>query len=140
MLSTLAIFFILPQAAAAATSKGKEGEVDNVRVAIRLRPLSDKELQHNMKVVVKLDQLSGQVTVHNPKPHGESERTFTFDTVLGPDTKQVDIYNETARPIVESVLEGYNGELVWKSEPQRVCTQVHPRGVAFHTCEESHTP
>ena len=84
-------------------------EVDNVRVAIRLRPLSKTEHQHNMKEVVKLDRLAGQVTVKNPKAYGEMEKTFTFDTVLGQDSKQVDIYNETARPIVESVLEGYNG-------------------------------
>ena len=29
--------------------------------------------------------------------------------MYAPDAKQVDIYNETARPIVDFVLEGYNG-------------------------------
>lgn len=106
-LCRVASAIILPQASAA-PAKGKD-EVDNVKVAIRLRPLSDKETQRNMKEAVKLDQLSGQVMVKNPKAHGEIEKTFTFDTVLGPETKQVDVYNETARPIVESVLEGYNG-------------------------------
>ena len=54
--------------------------------------------------------MSQQVTVHVPKPRsGEREKSFTFDSVFGFEAKQVDIYNETARPIVESALEGYNG-------------------------------
>ena len=48
--------------------------------------------------------------VPKPRTRGEHERTFTFDTVFGFDSKQADVYNETARPIVDSVLEGYNGE------------------------------
>ena len=43
----------------------------------------------------------------------EPPKTFTFDTVFGPDSKQVDVYNLTARPIVDSVLEGYNGEFTF---------------------------
>ena len=39
------------------------------------------------------------------------EKKFTFDHVFGPDSKQLDIYNICARKIVDSVLEGYNGEL-----------------------------
>ena len=60
--------------------------------------------------MVRVDRLSGQVIVHNQKAHsGDKEKVFTFDTVFGFDTKQVDLYNETVRPIVEFVLEGYNG-------------------------------
>ena len=40
---------------------------------------------------------------------GEPPKTFSFDQVYAQDSKQVDIYNETARPIVDFVLEGYNG-------------------------------
>lgn len=46
-------------------------------------------------------------------PHAKSTReptkTFTFDMVFGADTTQAEVYNETARPIVDAVLEGYNG-------------------------------
>lgn len=48
----------------------------------------------------------------NPNaPSNEPPKIFTFDTVFGPDCKQVDVYNTCARPIVESVLEGYNGTI-----------------------------
>lgn len=63
--------------------------------------------------MVRVDQVSGQVTVQNAKAHsGEKEKAFTFDTVFGCESKQVDVYNETARPIVDFVLEGYNGEYI----------------------------
>lgn len=46
---------------------------------------------------------------------GEPPKTFSFDQVYAPDSKQVDLYNETARPIVDFVLEGYNGSYSWFS-------------------------
>ena len=36
---------------------------------------------------------------------------FTFDTVFGPDTTQMDVYNRVARAIVDNVLQGYNGTI-----------------------------
>ena len=36
---------------------------------------------------------------------------FTFDSVFAPDSAQMDVYNRVARPIVENVLEGYNGTI-----------------------------
>ena len=79
-------------------------------MAVRCRPLSSKELANGHCVVVQVDQLRGQVTVHVPKPRsGERSKSFTFDSVFGFEAKQVDLYNETARPIVDFVLEGYNG-------------------------------
>ena len=86
----------------------KKSSGDSVKVAIRCRPMSDKEINANRKCAIKMDQLTGQVTVESPKAPG-GEKSFTFDIVFGPETKQVDLYNEAARPIIESVLEGYNG-------------------------------
>ena len=40
---------------------------------------------------------------------GVPPKTFTFDTVFGQNCKQVDVYNQVARPIVDCCLEGYNG-------------------------------
>ena len=92
------------------SDSGKGSNEDNVKVAVRCRPLSSKEQLEGHGVVVQVDQLRDQVTVHVPKPRsGERTKSFTFDSVFGFEAKQVDIYNETARPIVDFVLEGYNG-------------------------------
>lgn len=38
-------------------------------------------------------------------------RDFTFDSVFAPTCKQSAIFEDTALPIIESVLEGYNGTI-----------------------------
>ncbi|MBN3304171.1 KIF3A protein, partial [Amia calva] len=92
--------------------KPEKSEVsDNVKVVVRCRPLSQKEKMMGHKQVVSVDEICGTITVnkiHSPK---EPPKTFTFDTVFGPDSKQLDVYNLTARPIIDSVLEGYNGTI-----------------------------
>ena len=54
--------------------------------------------------------------VQNPAaPHGEPPKSFTFDTVFAPGSKQTDLYNQTARSIVDAVMEGYNGKCYIKT-------------------------
>ena len=38
-------------------------------------------------------------------------RCVSKDNVFGKDSRQMDVYNLTARPIVDCVLEGYNGTI-----------------------------
>ena len=54
---------------------------------------------------------TGQVMVQNPKMPGEPPKTYTFDNVYDWETEQLPLYQETASPIVDSVLEGYNGTI-----------------------------
>nr|AUN27681.1 kinesin-like protein KIF3A [Phascolosoma esculenta] len=85
---------------------------DNVRVVVRCRPMNEKEKASGCKMTVKIDGVQGTTTVTNPHAtHGEPPKTFTFDTVFDTDCKQVDVYNKVARPIVDFVLEGYNGTI-----------------------------
>ncbi|GFN81582.1 kinesin-like protein [Plakobranchus ocellatus] len=87
-------------------------EVDNVRVVVRTRPLNEKEVATNCNEVVKIDEVRGTVTVKNPSGgSAEPPKTFTFDIVFGPNCKQLDVYNKVARPVVDCVLEGYNGTI-----------------------------
>ena len=89
---------------------------DAVRVAVRCRPLTPDEVKAGRVVVVRVDQLKGEVAVSVPQHRSkERERTFTFDTVFGSESRQTDVYTETARPIVDFVLEGYNGRLLASS-------------------------
>ena len=44
-----------------------------------------------------------------PSSQGELPKTFTFDNVFDWNSAQAAVYAETAKPIVDSVLEGYNG-------------------------------
>ncbi|XP_037086558.1 kinesin-like protein KIF3A [Pollicipes pollicipes] len=86
---------------------------DNVRVAVRVRPLNETEVTNGCRSAVEVNALSGAVSLRTPAAAAASEpaKTFTFDVAFGPDSKQFDIYNQVARPIVENVLEGYNGTI-----------------------------
>ncbi|XP_068204248.1 kinesin-like protein KIF3A [Palaemon carinicauda] len=91
---------------------GARKDRENVRVVVRVRPLSDSERKANYKCSVESDDLNCSVHVKNPSAQaGEPPKVFTFDSVFGPESKQVDVYNLAARPIVENVLEGYNGTI-----------------------------
>lgn len=107
---------------------------ENVRVVVRCRPLSRKESERNCKLIVDVVSESNSISVTNPNPTESSDptnnhalapnksggdgslvnssiKTFTFDAVFSPDSTQADVYNEVARPIVENVLQGYNGTI-----------------------------
>ncbi|CAF4149378.1 unnamed protein product, partial [Rotaria magnacalcarata] len=57
-------------------------------------------------------ETTGTIDVRPPhNVNDDGGKTFTFDYVFAPNSKQVDIYNLVARPIVDAVLEGYNGTI-----------------------------
>lgn len=85
---------------------------DNVRVVVRCRPMNEKEVASSCSLAVNVDESRGIITVKNPSARtGEPPKQFTYDRLFGVDAKQVDIYNDAARPIVNCVLEGYNGTI-----------------------------
>lgn len=88
----------------------KPESCDNVKVVVRCRPLNEREKSMCYRQAVSVDEMRGTITVHKTDSSNEPPKTFTFDTVFGPESKQLDVYNLTARPIIDSVLEGYNGE------------------------------
>lgn len=91
-------------------SKSKHCEA--VRVVVRCRPLSRKEETAESENILQIDDKLGQITIRNPKaPPDEPMKVFTFDSVYGWDSKQSDIYDDAVRPLVESVLQGFNGTI-----------------------------
>ncbi|KAG8578806.1 hypothetical protein GDO81_010625 [Engystomops pustulosus] len=89
----------------------KPESCDNVKVVVRCRPLNEREKAMGNKMAVHVDEIRGTIAVHKVDSMNEPPKTFTFDTVFGTDSKQLDVYNLTARPIIDSVLEGYNGTI-----------------------------
>lgn len=76
--------------------------------------MSDKEMTQGFKRILELDDKSKTITICNPDPRDVNEnqpRQFTFDLVFDWNSKQEDVFNSTALPIVNSVLEGYNGTI-----------------------------
>ncbi|KFQ63457.1 Kinesin-like KIF3B [Pelecanus crispus] len=91
-------------------SKLKSSE--SVRVVVRCRPMNSKEKTASYEKVVNVDVKLGQVSVKNPRGTShELPKTFTFDAVYDWNSKQVELYDETFRPLVDSVLQGFNGTI-----------------------------
>ncbi|NXM09345.1 KIF3B protein, partial [Tyrannus savana] len=91
-------------------SKPKSSE--SVRVVVRCRPMNSKEKTASYEKVVNVDVKLGQVSVKNPRGAShELPKTFTFDAVYDWNSKQVELYDETFRPLVDSVLQGFNGTI-----------------------------
>jgi len=88
-------------------SKSKASEC--VRVVIRCRPMSDKEQRDGREPVVRMVYDKGEVIV--AKESEPAPKVFTFDCVYDMNSKQEDIFAETAYPIIENVMEGYNGTI-----------------------------
>uniref|UniRef100_A0ACB8G8T8 Kinesin-like protein kif3c n=1 Tax=Sphaerodactylus townsendi TaxID=933632 RepID=A0ACB8G8T8_9SAUR len=71
-----------------------------------------KEEAAGYERILDMDVKLGQVTIRNPKASlGELAKTFTFDAVYDASSKQADLYDETVRPLVDSVLQGFNGTM-----------------------------
>ncbi|XP_026304759.1 kinesin-like protein KIF27 isoform X3 [Piliocolobus tephrosceles] len=72
-----------------------------VKVAVRIRPLLCKEVLHNHQVCVRVIPNNQQVIIGR-------DRVFTFDFVFGKNSTQDEVYNTCIKPLVLSLIEGYN--------------------------------
>ncbi|XP_039446984.1 kinesin-like protein KIF3A [Culex pipiens pallens] len=90
-----------------------EGEIENVRVVVRVRPMDKNELDSGSQNIIKTDKSNRCITVYKPNANSsEPPKVYFFDNVFGEESTQIDLYVDTARPIVDKVLEGYNGTIL----------------------------
>lgn len=77
-----------------------------VKVVVRCRPLSEKEKNEGYEEVVQVSPERGAVQVYNPKGQ---DKLFTYDAAYDCTADTQTIYDEMVRPLVASVLDGFNG-------------------------------
>jgi hypothetical protein len=84
---------------------GGGDDVESVRVAIRVRPLSTKE---------KLDGCRNALSVLTGTHQiiAEGNRSFTYDYVYDVDSHQQGVFEEAVRPLVKNFFEGYNATVL----------------------------
>eukprot|EP00928_Gymnodinium_smaydae_P054007 TRINITY_DN3785_c0_g1_i1.p1 TRINITY_DN3785_c0_g1~~TRINITY_DN3785_c0_g1_i1.p1 ORF type:complete len:679 (+),score=126.98 TRINITY_DN3785_c0_g1_i1:144-2039(+) len=81
---------------------------ESIKVCCRFRPQSTQEQAAGGCVCVELPEGS-ETSVRVLKRAGEIEQTFTFDRVFSWNSSQREVYDFAARPVIEAVLEGFNG-------------------------------
>ncbi|KAK6492979.1 kinesin-like protein KIF27 isoform X1 [Huso huso] len=120
-----------------------------VKVAVRIRPLLPKEILHNQQVCVRVVPNTQQVIMGK-------DRAFTFDFVFGQKSLQNELYVTCIKPLVLSLIEGYNvtvfaygqtgsgktytiggGHVVSSSDEEK---GIIPRAIQeiFHSISENH--
>lgn len=102
---------------------------DSFKVAVRVRPPIQKEVQAKSAQCVEVDEGQRAVVIRKPetrrrysqsaidglgvgRPTVSQQNNFFFDTVFGPSSTQDDIFAECVEGIVDSVLNGYNGSVI----------------------------
>ncbi|XP_066983070.1 centromere-associated protein E-like [Macrobrachium rosenbergii] len=83
---------------------------DNILVAVRLRPLIQREISDNSAIHWQLGE-GNTVFQINPATRKELCTPYKFDRVFGMDYENADIFFEVAQGIVESALAGFNGTI-----------------------------
>ncbi|KAI8925722.1 P-loop containing nucleoside triphosphate hydrolase protein [Entophlyctis helioformis] len=89
------------------------GDREAIKVIVRCRPFSEKESAAGHTNIIQIDKDAASVTIIDPRAQRESggdpPKTFTFDSVFDITSRQMEVYDKTARQIVDCVLQGYNG-------------------------------
>ncbi|CAM9754593.1 unnamed protein product [Chrysoparadoxa australica] len=76
----------------------------NVQVAVRVRPLNQREKDQGVMHVVTTDLAHNKVRVKK----NSLDRTYQYDKVFGPYTAQAEIFSATVEPIVKIMMKGYS--------------------------------
>ena len=63
------------------------------------------------QICVEVDKKVNMIILKKPKDPGEMAKTFSYDSVYDWNSTQRSVYDESAFPLVESVIEGYNGTI-----------------------------
>ncbi|CAP20618.2 Protein CBR-KLP-11 [Caenorhabditis briggsae] len=104
----------------------KSSKQETVKVIVRCRPLSSQEIANGHSksldafkfrlrrfetLIVHMRPQRGQIELKNPKEQDEPTKDFTFDAIYDENSTQSDLYEETFRDLVDSVLNGYNATI-----------------------------
>lgn len=98
------------------TNGAKEDVETNIRVVIRCRRRSEREVQENSPIIVSTNgRKSQEITIETAAPVTSlgvvtlpPTRTYPFDLVFGPEADQSDIYHDVVSPMLAEVMQGYN--------------------------------
>ncbi len=109
--------------AAAAGAPAVEEKNECVKVVVRMRPFNSMERERGEACACDIDTATGSVRVRldaggdaggsaaDADGGGDMTKQFTFDRAYDDTSTQKAVFAETARPIVDSVIEGFNGTI-----------------------------
>ena len=85
--------------------EGRPDESSSVGVAVRVRPLNNKEKIESPGICVKVNSNDKIITIG-------ADRSFTFDQVFEMESFQEDLFNGCAKDLVLRIFKGYNATIL----------------------------
>ena len=124
-------------------SVGKSTE--SVHVVVRCRPLSTTEKTNQNQCIVQVNTDRAEIIAQQPNNINSTNtngsiqpvpvnKAWPFDHVYPMGSQQADIYNTVCKPIVESVLNGYNGTIFayGQTGTGKVCMELLKNSIIYH--------
>ena len=87
-------------------SVGVHAPKHKVRVIGRIRPMNNKEI--NIGSGQCINSIVGNSIVVDD---GAQHVPFTLDAVFGPDSTQIEVFDDAAAPLIKDVMQGYNATI-----------------------------
>ena len=94
--------------------ESKDKSTGNVMVVCRARPLNNKEIEKGAKCCLEFHKDQKNIAINMATEGGSSpygSNRFIFDHIFDMKSTQKEVYDVAARPIIDSVLDGFNGTI-----------------------------
>ena len=85
----------------------KESKVERVQVSVRVRPFLDDVKKDPTSPIESIDKKRNVINIIKEY----DKKTFTYDHIYPMESNQSEIFEETSKEVVKSVLKGYNGTI-----------------------------
>ena len=81
-------------------------------VAVRIRPLNEKELDFSKLECLTTQGNSITITDQNKKNTSAKEQQFTYDYVFTNQSSQEEVYDNTTKHLLKGIINGYNATVI----------------------------
>lgn len=81
----------------------------NVRVAVRFRPLNDRERAINDTSCAQIN--GNQIALSHAAANASDEKNFAFDFIFDENSLQTEVWDAIGVPILAKAFSGYNGTI-----------------------------
>jgi DNA replication protein DnaC len=88
--------------------RGSEQAFNNVKVAVRVRPLNKSEMARGAQICLAVRKEARVVILKDTSRRRSQDAIFRFDHVYASESTQEELYNDIGEPVVEQTLEGFN--------------------------------
>ena len=85
----------------------KESKLERVQVSVRVRPFLDDVKKDPTSPIESIDKKRNVINILKEY----DKKTYTYDHIYPMESNQSEIFEETSKEVVKSVLKGYNGTI-----------------------------